>query len=211
MEKKIGIIGTGNMGQALGRLLADHSYEIFLGSRDPDKGRQVAEELCANIQGGSIIEAAEFGGIVILAVHYNVVSEALAAAGPLAGKTVIDITNPLTPDFSGLVVGHTSSAAEEIAALIPDAKVVKAFNYAFAATFQNEIAFSPEKPTMFYCGDDTDAKAEVDMIISDIGFDPIDAGPLQNARYLEPLAMLIIQLGFAQKMGTSIAFKLLRR
>jgi len=211
LEKKIGIIGTGNMGKALGKLLADHNYEVFLGSRDLEKGKQVAEELGANVQGGSIAEAAEFGGIVILAVHYGVVAEALAAAGPLAGKTVIDIVNPLTPDFSGLAVGHTSSAAEETAALIPDAKVVKAFNYAFASTFQNENAFSPEKATMFYCGDDADAKADIDMIISDIGFDPVDAGPLQNARYLEPLAMLIIQLGFAQKMGTCIAFKLLRR
>jgi predicted dinucleotide-binding enzyme len=149
--------------------------------------------------------------MLVLAVHYEVVKDVLKAAGNLEGKILIDITNPLSPDFSGLSIGHTSSAAEKIAELVPKTRVIKSFNHAFANTFIAGPLFGSEKATLFYCGDDSNAKAKVAKLIADIGFDAVDAGPLKSARYLEPLAMLIIHLGLGQKMGANIAYKLLRR
>ena len=138
--------------------------------------------------------------------------EALKAAGPLQEKIFIDCTNPLQPDFSGLVLGHATSAAEEIAKMAPGAKVVKAFNSAFADIYHSDSRlFGSRMPTMFYCGDDAVAKTTVARLIRETGFEPIDAGPLRSARYLEPLAMLMIQLGYGQGMGTNIGLNLIRR
>ena len=138
--------------------------------------------------------------------------EALKAAGPLKEKILIDCTNPLKPDFSELAIGHDTSAAEEIAKMAPGAKVVKAFNSVFADIYNSESRlFGSRMPTMFYCGDDDGAKSTVAKLIRETGFEPIDAGPLRSARYLEPLAMLMIQLGYGQGMGTNIALNLIRR
>ncbi len=198
------------MGKGLAKLLINHQYEVFLGSRNPINGQNIATSLNGTVKGGSLVDATRFSNIIILAVPYSAVKQVLQAAGNLDGKILVDITNPLTSDHSGLIIGHSTSAAEEIAKLAPRSKVVKTFNHAFASTFQREPAFGPDKPTIFYCSDFADAKAEIDVLITDIGFDPIDAGPLKSARYLEPLAMLLIQLGFSLHMGTAIAFKLLR-
>ncbi len=111
-----------------------------------------------------------------------------------------------------LAVGHTSSAAEEITKLAPGAKVVKAFNTAFAQIYQSDSRFFGSRlPTMFYCGDDSGAKATVAHLIKEAGFEPLDSGSLKVARYLEPLAMLVIQLGYGMGMGTNIAVSLIRR
>ncbi len=132
--------------------------------------------------------------------------------GSTLGKILIDCTNPLKPDYSGLAVGHTTLAAEEMAKLAEGSKVVKAFNTTFAAIMHSQSrTFNQEKATGFYCGDDGSAKAVVSELIRETGLEPLDAGSLMSARYLEPMVMLMIQPGFAEKMGTNIAFRLLRR
>jgi hypothetical protein len=150
--------------------------------------------------------------VLLLSVRWETVTEALQASGPLQEKILIDCTNPLKPDFSELALGHATSAAEEIARMAPGAKVVKAFNSVFAEIYHSESRlFGSRMPTMFYCGDDDGAKKTVAQLIRETGFEPVDAGPLKSARCLEPLAMLMIQLGYGQGMGTNIALNLIRR
>jgi NADPH-dependent F420 reductase len=204
---KIGIIGTGNVGGALGKAWSTAGHEVFFGSREPLKAKKLASS--ANAKVGSIKEAAAFGNTVLLAVNYNVAKEAIGAAGSLDGKILIDCTNPLGSGF-GLSIGYTTSAGEEIAKLAKGAKVVKAFNTAFAQVMAN-TKYGSEKPTMFICGDDAEAKKIVLQLAEDIGFEPVDVGPLKSARYLEPAAALIISLAYGLGKGTDIAYRLIHR
>ncbi|MEW6109207.1 MAG: NADPH-dependent F420 reductase [Nitrospirota bacterium] len=208
----IGIIGSGNMGSGLGKLWAKKGHKIiFSYSRNKEKLDNLAVSV-PNAKTGTPSEAAEMSGAVLLSVRWANVGEAIKAAGSLKGKILIDCTNPIMPDMSGLDIGLTTSAAEEIARLASGAKVVKAFNTVFAEVYHSDSRlFGSRRPTMLYCGDDADAKTTVARLIKDVGFDPIDAGPLKNARYLEPLAMLMIQLGHVLGMGTNIALNLIRR
>jgi predicted dinucleotide-binding enzyme len=208
----IGIIGSGNMGSGLGRIWARRGHNIiFSFSRDPEKLAALAGSV-PNAKSGTPKEAVKRSEAVLLSVRWENVKDALKAAGPLKGKIIIDCTNPLKPDRSGLAVGHATSAAEEIAKLAPGAKVVKAFNTIFADVYHSESRlFGTRRTTMFFCGDDAEAKAAVSKLIIDVGFEPIDAGPLRCARYLEPLAMLMIELGYVKRMGTGIALSLIRR
>ena len=131
---------------------------------------------------------------------------ALRGAGKLEGKVVIDITNPLTPDYMGLTLGHDTSAAEEIAKAVPGAEVVKAFNTVFAQVLADGADFgNGRKADVFVAGDSARAKQTAGAIAESIGFHVVDAGPLKNARYLEPVAGLNIYLGYGAGQGTSIA------
>ena len=209
---KIGIIGSGNVGSALGKIWGKNGHEIRFSSRNPEKLKDLAESIGKNASYGLPEEASKFGEVIALAVPWGQAENAIKSAESLEGKILIDCTNPLKPDYSGLAVGGTTSAAEEVARLAPGAKVIKAFHTTFAALMQSESRmFGSINPTGFYCGDDAAAKAVVANLIQETGLEPLDVGPLANARYLEPLAMLMINLGFAQKMGTNIAIKLLRR
>jgi predicted dinucleotide-binding enzyme len=209
---RIGIIGSGNVGSALGKIWGKNGHEIRFSSRNPEKLRALAESIGKNASYSLPVEAAKFGEVIALAVPWEQAENAIKSAGSLEGKILIDCTNPLKADYSGLAVGGTTSAAEEVARLAPGAKVIKAFHTTFAALMQSESRmFGGINPTGFYCGDDAAAKAVVANLIQETGLEPLDVGPLANARYLEPLAMLMINLGFAQKMGTNIAIKLLRR
>jgi predicted dinucleotide-binding enzyme len=123
---------------------------------------------------------------------------------------LIDCTNPLRADLSGIEIGHVSSAAEQIAEWAPHAKVVKAFNTASVKAMLDPV-FGGAKATMFYCGDDSQAKEIVGQLIADVGFEPVDAGPLSVSRYLEPLAMLYIHLAIRQGWGSNCAFKIMKR
>jgi len=150
--------------------------------------------------------------IVLLSVRWANVEEAISACGDLEGKILIDCTNPLKPDLSGLLIGHTTSAAEEIQRLAPGAHVVKAFNTIFAEVYHSESRlFGTRRLSMFYAGDDKEAKSAVSRLILDTGFEPIDSGPLTSARFLEPLAALMVYMGYVMGMGTNIALSLLRR
>ncbi len=208
---KIAVLGTGNMGSGLGKRWAEKGHSVRFGSRDPAKAKELASSVGHNASAASVAEAAKFGDAVLLAVPWSGVADTLAAAGSLKGKLLIDCTNPLTPDFMDLVVGHTTSGAEEVAKLTPSAKVVKAFNTIFAQIVHSSAAFGPERATVFYCGDDAAAKSTVARLIDEIGFEPVDAGPLKNARYVEPLAELMIQMAYALGTGPMQAVKLMRR
>lgn len=209
---KIGIIGTGNMGSGLGKLWARKAHEVFFGSRNPKKAKALASSIGPNVRGGTIAEAGEFGDAVLLATPWEGVREAVAAAGNLNGKILIDCTNPLVSDETKLAVGYTTSGAEEIAKWAPGARVVKAFNTVFGRILNSgNVKFGAETVTVFYCGDDEVANVRVKGLIEEIGFEPVEAGPLENARYLEPLGELMVQLGYDLAMGTNIALKLVRR
>jgi len=208
---KIGIIGSGNMGSGIGKIWATKGHEvIFSYSRSPEKLAGLAASV-PNAKAGTPAEAAQ-AEVVLLAVRWPDVPDALKQAGPLNNKIVIDCTNPLKPDLSGLVIGHTTSGAEEISRMAPGAKIVKAFNTAFAQVYEERSRlFGSRRASMLYCGNDAEAKSVVAKLISDVGFDPVDCGPLASARLLEPAAMLLITLGYGMKMGTNMALDLIRR
>ena len=161
------------------------------------------------IPGATVVDArnaASDADAVVLATAYGDAVKALEAAGDLRGKVVIDITNPLTADYMGLTLGHSTSAAEEIAKAVPGAEVVKAFNTVFAQVLADGADFGAgRKVTVFYAGDSERAKQTARALAESMGFDTVDAGGLKNARYLEPLAGLNIYLGYGAGLGTAIA------
>jgi predicted dinucleotide-binding enzyme len=138
------------------------------------------------------------------------VADALRSAGDLTGKLILDVTNPMLPDLSGLDTEAGSSGGEKVAALAGEIPVVKIFN---TTGFKNMIdpVYNGERATMFYCGDDANAKSIAAGLASDLGFDPVDAGPLVRARMMETLALFWVTLASAQGMGPDIAFRLMRR
>jgi predicted dinucleotide-binding enzyme len=201
---KVGIIGAGNMGAAFTRRLAAADHEIALTARALDEARKVASEVGRRVRALPLEELAEGTDLLILATPYDQSVEALRGVRHTDGKAVIDISNPFTEDMSGLVVGHTTSAAEEIQHAVPKVKVVKAFNTVFSAVLGSPPG-GGSKVQVFYAGDDAGAKDTVRRLVESTGFEPVDAGPLANARYLEPLGMLNIWLGYTGGRGTSIA------
>jgi 8-hydroxy-5-deazaflavin:NADPH oxidoreductase len=210
---KIATIGAGNVGGALGSLWAGKGHDIVFGVRDASdpKLQQLLNSTKGKARAASIKDAAAFGEIVLFATPWPATHDAINAAGSLAGKIVVDCTNPLLPDLSGLAIGTNNSAGEEVGRWAKGAKVVKAFNTIGAANFANP-RFGSENASMFICGDDPSAKAAVSKLAAELGFDVVDTGPLTAARLLEPLAMLWIHLGYKQGLGpTGHAFKLLRR
>lgn len=209
----IGIIGSGNMGGGLGKLWAEAGHRImFSYSRSPRKLEELAGRAGANAQAGSPEEAARFGDVVALTVPWGQVEDALRSAGSLDGKILLSTVNALNRDLSGLEIGHTTSAAEEVAKLAPGAEVFEAFTSVFAPLLSAESRiFSGKKASVFYCGDGAAARKAVDGLIEDAGFEPVDAGPLVSARYVEPFGMLMIQLAYGMGRGANIAVALLER
>jgi len=192
MATKIGIIGDGNVGSALARGLERAGHEV----RSTGKDKQ------------AIRETASWGDVVLLAVPFGAIDDVVRDAGEaLAGKTVVDVTNALDASMN-LAVGFTTSGAEELQKKLPKARVVKAFNTVFAQ-YMDSGRLGDKLLTAFVAADDAGAKQTVLELARGIGFDAVDAGPLKNARLLEPLALLNIQLGYGLGMGTQIGFKLL--
>lgn len=206
---KIAMIGAGMVGGTLGKRFADVGHEVMYGVRslDDEKAKALVGPRSAI---GAIHEACAWADVVLLAVPYDAVQDALAAAGDLKGKILVDTTNPLKKDYSGLTFGFETSAAEQIAELALGASVVKAFN-TVGFNVMADTSFESGKPAMFYCGDDADAKQTVHLLCAEIGFDPVDAGPLSQARNLEPMAMLWISMAMRFGHGRDIAFSLLKR
>jgi 8-hydroxy-5-deazaflavin:NADPH oxidoreductase len=200
---KITIIGYGNMGTSLTQALTRSGHQVTLTGKDLEKAKAAAGKAGGRALPGP--EAAREADIVIAATPYNSQVAALKSLGDLSGKVVIDISNPLKADMSGLQIGHTTSAAEEVASQLPGAKVVKAFNTVFAQVLQEGPAFKKGKAQVLYAGDDEAAKAKVKILIESMGFEGTDAGPLTNSRYLEPMGMLNIWFGYMAKRGTGIA------
>jgi 8-hydroxy-5-deazaflavin:NADPH oxidoreductase len=211
---KIAIIGTGNVGTRLEKLFTLANHQVIMGSRNHQRALEVAAAIGVDVQGKTYKHAAHDAEVVIIAIPWSedAAKKAVQELGNLAEKIVIDCTNPLAPDYMSNTLGHTTSSSEEIAKLIPQARVVKAFNTIFADVMQpGKQTFNGHKSTGFYCGDDPEAKKIVAKLINDAGFEPIDAGKLKNARYLEPMAQLNIQIAYGLGGGTDVAFRYMRR
>lgn len=207
---KIGIIGAGNVATGLGKLWAKNGHELFFSySRDTEKLKQTALAVSPTAKFGSPKDAVAFADVVVLAVPYSAVEDAIHAAGSLSGKLLFSCVNALKPDYSGLAVGTTTSAAEEIAKLAPGASIVEGLP-AFAEVLHSpSVQIAGQKPTVFVTGDDSAAKKTVAELLSECGMDVVDAGPLWTARYVEPAMMLLVALAYAQGMGGRVGFKLL--
>lgn len=203
----IAILGAGNVGGALGKIWSAEGYKIAYGVRDPKNSKR---DVAADATVSTNDEAAAQASIVVLTVPWNAAKQAVESCGDLSGKVIIDCTNPLTDDLKGLALGTTTSAAEMIANWVPGANVVKAFNTIGAPCLGN-AQFGSEAADGFYCGDDAEAKSVVKPLIAATGLNPADMGPLRNARQLEALAMLWIDLAVNQGQGVNHGFKLLRR
>lgn len=206
---KIAIIGMGNVGSALGKRFAELGHQVIFGSRKND-AKTVAKAKSMKAALASVSDAAAQGEVVILAVPWHAMNETLASAGNLDGKILLDCINPLKADLSGLEVGTTTSGAELIAKEAPGAKVVKIFNTTGAGNMASPV-YGSTKTTMFYAGDDSEAKKIAAKLASELGFEPVDAGALSAARFLEPFAMLWIHMAIYQKQGPDFAFQMVRR
>jgi NADPH-dependent F420 reductase len=208
---EIAIIGAGDVGSTLGKIWFKKGHQIMFGVRNPHSPN--VANLISSMSGikiGSITEVAAFANVIVLAIPWLAVEETIKNAGDLSGKILIDSTNPINADLTGLVIEPSTSAAEEIAKWAKGSKVVKAFNSIGAKTL-NKLQFGPLRADAFICGDDFKAKTVVKKLATEIGFDTVDAGPLVNARALEYIALLWIQLAYSRQMGPNIAFKLLTR
>jgi 8-hydroxy-5-deazaflavin:NADPH oxidoreductase len=209
---KIAIIGAGDVGGTLGRLWAKKGHQIMFGVRNLQSHNvlNLIRSIDSGVKVGTIGEAASFADVIVLAIPWKAVEETIKSAGDLSGKILIDPTNPIKADLTGLIIESSTSAAEEIAKWAKDSKVVKAFNSIGAKTLDN-LQFDLVRADAFICGDDFKSKTVVKKLATEIGFDTVDAGPLINARVLEYLALLWIHLAYSQQMGPNIAFKLLTR
>jgi 8-hydroxy-5-deazaflavin:NADPH oxidoreductase len=214
---KIGVLGSGAVGQVLAAGFLKHGHEAMLGTRDPKK-KEIQDWIgkTAGAKAGTFEEAARFGEIVALAVLGRVAGSVIDLARPenLAGKTVIDATNPIAdePPVGGVLkytTGPNDSLGEWIQAKVPKAHVVKAFN-SVGNAFMVNPEFSQGKPTMFFCGDDDGAKKRVAGIIEQFGWEPYDCGGIASARALEPLCILWCLPGFLRN-DWHHAFKMLSR
>jgi hypothetical protein len=213
---KIGIIGAGSVGGTLGRIFAQNGHDVVFGVRDPQsaKVQSLVDSTAGKTQSASTQEAAAHGEVVVLATPWDATQSAIQQAGNLSGKIVIDCTNPVGLGMEGLsrglVIGHTTSAAEEIAKWATGAQVVKAFNTIGAINFE-DLKFGSQQATALICGDDLAAKQVVTSLAQEIGFEVVDAGALSVARLVEPLGMLWIHLALFQGMGTDFAINVIRR
>lgn len=207
----IGIIGAGTVGGTLGSRWARNGHTVAFGVRDPNSTD--ARELVRKAGSGTattMADAAKAGDVMLVSTPWGVTQQVIASLGDLSGKIVIDATNPVLPDLSGLVLGSTTSAAEQVAQWAPGARVVKAFN-TVGSNIMADPSFGSNRALLFYCGDDAAAKQTVKSLAAELGFDPQDAGPLRQARLLESFALLWISLALGQGYGRDFAFQLLRR
>jgi predicted dinucleotide-binding enzyme len=203
----LGIIGAGSLGTALGERLAEAGHSIMFG------GRTSAQDAAArhDAEVGSNADAAVFGDVVILAVPFSAVPCALAEAGRLDGRVVWSCVNALKPDYTGLAVGFDDSAAEEVARRAPAARVVSAIPPFAHAIAGGRLEYDRDlPPTVFLCGDDAGAKRLVETLVRDIGADPVDAGPLEAARLVEPAMMLVVGIAYSG-VPRDVGLRLLER
>lgn len=206
----ISIIGAGNVGHALASAFLTKGEEVFLGAPEPQKYREAVGALGQGAQLGSVSQAIDASDLVILAIPYAGAGTVALSRPDWAGKILVDATNPIAPGLSGLSVGTSSSGAEEIAKLAKGARVVKAFNTTGSENMADS-RYAGGLPIMPVCSDDAQARSRVMALASLIGFDAIDMGALQAARYLEPFAMTWIHLALKQGHGRRFAFARMTR
>ena len=207
---RVGILGSGLMGGKLGTLFARAGHEVvFSYARSKEKLTKLAREANGNARAGTPGEAAKEADALLLAVHWSRIDDVLAQAGDLSGKVIVSCSLPMNADDTELVIAHTSSGAEALAKRLPQARVVSAFE-----TVPSEVLFGVfaargkgARPSLIYCGDDSGSKAIAAELIRDVGFDPVDLGPLRIARYAEPFALLVAELAYEGKAGPELAYR----
>jgi predicted dinucleotide-binding enzyme len=207
---RVGILGSGLMGGKLGTLFARAGHEVvFSYARSERKLKRLSREAKGAARAGTPGEAARESDALLLAVHWSRVDDVLKQAGDLAGKVILSCTLPMNAADTELVIAHTSSGAEALAKKAPKSSVVSAFN-----TVPSEVLFGvfgarreAAKPSLVYCGDESLSKGIAAELIRDVGFDPVDAGPLRIARYTEPFALLVAQLAYEGKAGPDLAYR----
>lgn len=207
---RIGILGSGLMGGKLGTILARAGHEVvFSYARTEQKLKRLAREAHANARAGTPADAARDSDVVLLAVHWSRVDDVLHQTGNLDGKIILSCSLPMNADDTELAIAHTASGAETLAQMVPQARVVSAFN-----TVPSEVLFGVfaarrrgKKPSLIFCGDDKRSKRVAARLIGDVGFEPVDVGPLRMARYTEPFALLIAQIAYEGKGGPEIAYR----
>ena len=207
---RIGILGSGLMGSKLGTLFARAGHDVvFSYARSMDKLKRLAKDAGHGARAGTPREAAEGSDALLLAVHWLRIDDVLKQAGDVSGKVILTCSLPMNRGNTSLVIGTTNSGAEELARKVPKAKVVCAFN-----TAPSEVLFGvyearrkANRPSLAFCGDDAPSKKIAAGLIRDVGFEPVDAGPLRIARYTEPFALLMGQLAYEGSDGPEIAYR----
>ncbi len=207
---RIGILGSGLMGGKLGILFARAGHKVvFSYSRRREKLKELARKAGANARVGTPAEAAEGAEALLLAVHWSKIDDVVSQAGEMSGKIIVSCSLPMNDSDTDLVVAHTSSGAEQLSRRLRGSRVAGAFN-----TVPSEVLFGVFKarkratrPSMVYYGDDRGAKKVAAGLARDVGFEPVDAGPLLAARYAEPFALLVARLAYEGKGGPELAYR----
>jgi hypothetical protein len=207
---RIGILGSGLMGGKLGTIFARAGHEVVFGyARSEQKLERLAREAKGKARAGSPREAVQKADAVLLAVHWSRIDDVLTQTGDLSGKVIVSCSLPMNADNTELVIAHTTSGAEALAKKAPRARVVSAFN-----TVPSEVLFGVFKarrkaarPSLVYCGDDSGSKGVAGELTRDVGFNPVDAGPLRIARYTEPFALLVAQLAYEGEGSPELAYR----
>jgi hypothetical protein len=210
---RIGILGSGLMGGKLGTILARAGHKVvFSYAHTQEKLERLARGAGATARTGTPREAAKHGEVLLLAVHWSRVDDVLRQAGSVRGKIIVTCSLPMNNADSDLVVAHTSSGAEKLARKARGAAIVSAFS-----TVPSEVLFAvfehrrrKNRPSLVYCGDNARAKRAAARLIRDVGFDPVDAGPLSMARNTEPFTLLMAQLAYEGTGGPALAYRLER-
>jgi 8-hydroxy-5-deazaflavin:NADPH oxidoreductase len=204
---RIAIIGTGNVGGAIAQGLKNKGHAVTLGARDPDAPATITLASGAGASVATPAEAAAAAEVIILALPWNVAEAAVGALGDLSGRIVVDCMNPLgrTSDGLALTLGHTSSGGEIVQGWLPGARVVKTLNQVGAEMMADNTSL-PHRPVMFMAGNDDAAKGAVAQLLTDLGFDPLDAGDITRSRLLEPFGMVWINQALFRGKGRSWAF-----
>jgi len=210
---RIGMLGSGLMGGKLGTIFARAGHEVvFSYARSEQKLKRLAREAKGKARSGTPREAAQEADALLLAVHWSRMDDVLKQAGDLVGKVIVSCSLPMNADDTDLVVAHTTSGAEQLAKKVPKARVVSAFHTVPSEVFFDvfEARRNATRPSLVYCGDDSSSKRIAAELIRDVGFDPMDAGPLRIARYTEPFTLLVAQLAYEGKGGPELAYRFQR-
>ena len=211
---RVGILGSGLMGGKLGTIFARAGHEVvFSYARTKAKLKKLARDAGDNARAGTPNQAAEGAEAILLAVHWSRMDDVLKQAGNLSGKVIVTCSIPMNSDDTKLVIAHTSSGAEALAKKVRRAAVVSAFS-----TVPSEVLLevfgakrrTRRRPSLLHCGDHQDAKRIAANLIRDVGFEPVDAGPLRIARYLEPFSLAMAQLAYEGDEGPEITYRIER-
>jgi predicted dinucleotide-binding enzyme len=207
---RVGILGSGLMGGKLGTLFARAGHEVvFSYARSEQKLKRLARDAHGIARAGTPADAARDADALLLAVHWSRVDDVLEQAGDASGKVIVSCSLPMNAGNTRLVIADASSGAEALAKKVRRARIVSAFG-----TVPSEVLFDvfearrkANRPSLVYCGDHQGAKDVAAMLIRDVGFDPVDAGPLRIARYAEPFALLVGQLAYECDGGPELAYR----